>query len=331
MTPVLLACCLAAALQVGDAPPPRDVPSGGPPAADAPQRPGPDADPAEREEFRRWWQGLDEEQRRRYLERWRRFRELDEPNREELERRWQALRRERERMLRSLSDEERRALRSLPPEERQRRVDELTRAWIARRGADLPPGEGPPSEGRPPRDLGERLERGRNWAEPRRREALLRQARRWVQEGWLGPRSLEWMHEAPLPELENALAEVARWRFLGRAARSGFWERRGIGEEERRRLLELPAPEFFRRLELRAPGSLPPGLGERPSDGGRREGRPERPERRGPAGGRDVRPPREPRDGRARDLRPPREGPRGRRDGEGRGPMERRRAVAEPR
>ncbi|MCP4091989.1 MAG: hypothetical protein GY747_00960 [Planctomycetes bacterium] len=218
------------------------------------------------EEVQQWWDGLSEQEQKKYKERQRRFRELEPTMQEELGRRHDMLREERKRVKENLSEAEQAEFDGLRGSERRRYLDERAHENLRQRGeklADQFPGaddvRSQPEMARRHQQAAKLFEQERG---PQVREAL-RQA---VADGWIGEVAGKWLETAPLEEAMSALMEVRKWQFLQQAEEKGLWKEMGFDEQRRREISALPAPEFLRAIR------------------GNREGREGRRGRRGGAG-----------------------------------------------
>lgn len=210
-----------------------------------------------REERRRiWWESLPEEKRREYEERRRAFERMTPEQREELRARMEVLRGEMGTVLRGMEPEQRAEYEALDRREQRKMLEDLARERLEARAAEL-------------RERIPDVERFEEYRRLRLQDAV----RRAQEEGWIGPAAASWLETAPLHEAMATVGEIEKWRFLKKAHEKGWWEKAEVPLEEQRRVVGLPAPEFFRELPaLGIRDHLPQRRGRRgPGEGG--EGR----------------------------------------------------------
>lgn len=230
----------------------------GAPAAQAPR----ESEGSQRRAVREEWSRLSPDERRRIEERRADFRRLPPEAREEMHRRFRLLEEHRRRVFRELPEETRQRIAALPPEQRSAALDEIVRGRMrerAERFLSQNPGEAGALRDRP---LDERLRHGRELRLRRMREALDERVR-WAEgSGWLGPKALEWLRQAPPHEALQVIAQLRKWETLEGLQADDGWQRLGLDEVLQRRLTELPPYEFFRALEHLRRGGRPDELEE---------------------------------------------------------------------
>ncbi len=250
----------------------------------------------EREQARRWWEQLSEEQRQHYRRRHEELQQLSEEEREELRRRGEAVERSRRRAWTELPVEEQERLSALPEAERSAGLDRLVEERFRRRqreiearfGTDMPGGPGPGDmRGRP---LHERLDASSRWMEKLHGKDLQAELEKLHQQGWIGDKAAEWLRTAPMAEQAAAMLDARKWRGLAHAREKGHFSEWRLDEHEQRMLAEMPSrdsliamKELQRGLPKeevfapRGPGGFGPFPGDRRGRGRRFGG--ERPER----------------------------------------------------
>jgi len=224
--------------------------------------PGPPPPP----ESSSWWDQQTPEQREKMRQRMDAYRQMPEEARTELKRRRELVKKERTDILENLSEEEQAGYQALDKHEQRRFLDERLRTRLEAQGKELrirfPDAEALQGHG----DFSERFRESRRFLSKERGEQIRKEIAKAVEDGWLGPRTANWLERAGIEESMAVLGEVRKWQFIERASEEGFWEQEEIDEARRGELLRLPPPEFFRAVR----GMMPrdPRFGPGPRGGG---------------------------------------------------------------
>ncbi|TAH37100.1 MAG: hypothetical protein EYC70_08965 [Planctomycetota bacterium] len=199
---------------------------------------------------RAWWDKLPSEERAQWLERYQRFRSLSPPAQQEIRWRVDVLSEERRSAIAEMDAAERERWEALPPGERLRQLDVRVRDRLRGRALRFEaqfPGAGERLRQLP---LQERLDAAGRMAQDARAFELQAGVRRAIDEGWIGLHSGKWLEQAPFHEQVEALMQVAKWRTLEVVRNKGLWDRYGLDEHERARVITLRPRDFFRAMFL---------------------------------------------------------------------------------
>jgi hypothetical protein len=230
---VILAILLLSALSQHEAEPIATADGNDMPIVFAPDGPGGDwsaAQQTQAQQAQQWWEGLSDEQRAEYIKRQKEWHKMGDQRRQKMEERRDIFKVQADEALASMSATDLEEFGKMDEHNQRRHLHGLVRSQ-KHQGGDRPPRRPPPS------DISLR--------EPQIREAL-RQAHA---SGWLGDKAVIWLETASVDEAMQVLFSIRKWQFLEKANAEGFWKANNISDQQRGRLIAMPAEHFLREIK----------------------------------------------------------------------------------